>query len=700
MSFNSYQMKKSFNKINNLYISFILIGIITLLHIDIILAPLNQYLCNFEIIDLTYYINIREYAFNCIKSGYLPLWTTKIFCGIPFLANAETAIFYLPNILFSLLPISKAINFSFLLHFFILSFSVFLWIHNKTKDKFISLIVAIIAVFNSSFYLHFYAAHLSNITTMAWFPLLLYFYDKAYSTKSYSYIVHISFIISLQIFSGHLQYVYYSALTSLLYVIFFCRNKKVFITIFLSYLISIALTFVQLLPSFDFYLEGSRKIGLSNAQDSFLLLKPNYLLTLLFPTKIPFTLNLFWETSNYIGVLNFFIVLLAIFHIHNKQILKFLFIVLLLYSLTFNPISKIAENIIPCFSWFRGYIKLTFFANILLFPILAYGIRFILSRKLRINLLFIIFLLSFSVLIILFKEKISFLTTYQYANSTYYALKVLSILVLFFSVLLLLKKHSFFSMIIIFLFVIEPIIVMRSYSKPITIEDNYKNNYKHYNISKSDLNKQPRFYLDKMQNLKYDTENVLGSFPEKLKNYLSFYLKKKNDNIWKLLRCNKNNNLNRINVFFDYKVETNKEKIYKDLFDESFNIFNTVILEKEPQFKPQTTGEYTIKIISFNENSIEFECNTTEPAIIMYTDNYARGWKAYNIENPKEKYKIICADYIYKAISINQGNHKIRFEYKPLSFIIGMWISIISWIIFMFFAFLLYYKKKTKNKLL
>ena len=127
---------------------------------------------------------------------------------------------------------------------------------------------------------------------------------------------------------------------------------------------------------------------------------------------------------------------------------------------------------------------------------------------------------------------------------------------------------------------------------------------------------------------------------------------------------------------------------------EYFDIFNTVILEKEPYFKPQAKGVYDINILSFNENAIDFEINTTEPAIILYADNYTKDWRAYNIDNPKQKYEIICADYIYKSISVDKGYHKIRFEYKPISFIAGKWISIISWIIFIFFWILSHIRKR------
>ena len=256
-------MKNFLNKINGFYIALIILLFIIITHIDIILSPLGYYFSKFDLQDLNYYINIRQYAVDSIMSGIFPFWTTRLFCGLPFFANSETAIFYLPNLIFYILPISKAVNISFLLHFFIFSFGVFLWIDNKIKDKPVSLTVALLSMFFSTFYLHSCAAHLSNIITVAWFPLLLYFYDKVFEKKNFCFIFLITFVISLQIFAGHFQYVYYSAIISLIYIIFFCRNKYVIITIFVSYLFSLFLTAIQFLRSLDFYFEGSRRLWLS-----------------------------------------------------------------------------------------------------------------------------------------------------------------------------------------------------------------------------------------------------------------------------------------------------------------------------------------------------------------------------------------------------------------------------------------------------
>lgn len=706
-------MKKFFTEFNYFYVAILLFVIIAVLHIDIITAPLSYYFSHFDLKDLNYYINIRQYVVDSLLSGIFPFWTTRLFCGLPFLANSETATFYLPNLIFYVLPISKAFNLSFLLHFFIFSFGVLLWIDNKIKDKFVSVTVALVSVFFSTFYLHSCASHLSNIITMSWFPLLLYFYDKVYEKKNFYFILPVSFVISLQIFAGHFQYVYYSALFSFIYILLFCRNKYAFFTILGSYFVSLLLSAIQFLPSLDFYFEGARKLG---ELDKFSLYSNiSYLLTILFPITVPKMSTWFWEISNYIGIISFFIIIVSLFHVRNKDIYKYLALSVLIYLFSFKFFATLAGYCVPFFSCFRSPVKLNFFVGVFLLPILAYGLKYIFSKETKINRYFALILVLFALTLVILKSNIINLLVNILNKSNGFSilcfdLSIMSlvVLILFFVCIIYLKKYTVSKVILVLLLIMEPAFLMRFCSRPFLFDNDYKYEY----TLEGDFNQQERYFSNDYYNLSYNAENISGSTPDALQNYLTFmkYLGRpfNEKNILAVLRCgyivddttkkvqkNEFYTLDRLNVFYDYQVETDKEKIYDILSREQFNAFNTVVLEKQPQYEIKDKGEYKLDITYFDENSIDFDIETTHPAIVLYTDNYSKDWTAYNIENPNEKYEVICADYICKAISIDEGKHKIRIEYKPKSFIAGMYISIISWILFIVFGiFLVFVKKK------
>ena len=537
-------MKKLFNRLSGFYAALILAAVVAITHIDVLLMPAGQYFASYNWSDLNYYINIRSFVFESLKLGVFPFWTTKILCGIPIFANSESAIFYPLNFIYFLLPVSKAINFSFVLHFFILGFSSFLWLNNKTKDKFISLITAVMCIFMSAPYLHACAAHLSNINTFCWFPFLLYFYDKSFEKKSYFYILPVSAVIAFQIFAGHLQYVYYTALVCLIYVVVFCRNRYAFVTLISSYVFSLLLTAVQLVPSLDFYFEGDRQLGEVKAFSYFSKLK--YLITLFFPKYVTYTDKFFWETAVYFGTLNFFAVVTAVIYCFNKNIFKFCCAALFFYLLTFKPFADIADKIIPCFSLFRSPVKLIFFCQILMLPVLAQGIRYFLSKRLNVNKTVLFCLAAVSVFVMFsFREISSFMIDlfnyktmeipdkYDLYNSIIYS----GILMFLFAALMMLKKYKLPRIIIAAMLILEPVVVMKTFSH----KYDFKNNCNFDFYKQENFNEQTRFFFNVNLDLMSRKENVSGVYPDKILNYVKFmnYLRKEfnTENILGLLRC-------------------------------------------------------------------------------------------------------------------------------------------------------------------
>ncbi|HOS93007.1 MAG TPA: YfhO family protein [Armatimonadota bacterium] len=60
----------------------------------------------------------RHFARVTLRSGEVPLWNPYQFCGTPFAANGQSAVFYPPNLLFWLLPTASAFGWSAVVHLF------------------------------------------------------------------------------------------------------------------------------------------------------------------------------------------------------------------------------------------------------------------------------------------------------------------------------------------------------------------------------------------------------------------------------------------------------------------------------------------------------------------------------------------------------------------------------------------------------
>lgn len=146
------------------------------------------------------------------------------------------------------------------------------------------------------------------------------------------------------------------------------------------------------------------------------------------------------------------------------------------------------------------------------------------------------------------------------------------------------------------------------------------------------------------------------------------------DNNWIIL---KNNVLPRF--YFVNEIEVIKEKgqILKRLFDPSFNPRQKVILEIMP-FKFQASEKLnyeSISLKSYEPNTIILQSNEKISKILVLSDNYYPGWKAY-IDGKETK--IYRANYTFRAIVLPEGKHDILFKYEPLSLQIGLWVSSFS----------------------
>jgi hypothetical protein len=70
----------------------------------------------------------RDFGFSELRKDHLALWNPYLFCGAPFFAGFQSALLYPLNWLFMVMPLVFALNFSIVLHVFLSSFFMYLWL--------------------------------------------------------------------------------------------------------------------------------------------------------------------------------------------------------------------------------------------------------------------------------------------------------------------------------------------------------------------------------------------------------------------------------------------------------------------------------------------------------------------------------------------------------------------------------------------
>ncbi len=151
----------------------------------------------------------RFFYAQTLKSGFLPLWNPHQFCGTPFLANSQSAVFYPLNLLFCLLPVPQAFGVSVLLHLFLTGIFAYAYLHfgSLKLGRAASLLGAIAWQL-----CHWQVAWLELPTFLcvsAWLPLALLLVDLTAARPTPARSVPLGLCLGLMLLAGHLQIALY-----------------------------------------------------------------------------------------------------------------------------------------------------------------------------------------------------------------------------------------------------------------------------------------------------------------------------------------------------------------------------------------------------------------------------------------------------------------------------------------------------------
>lgn len=131
------------------------------------------------------------------------------------------------------------------------------------------------------------------------------------------------------------------------------------------------------------------------------------------------------------------------------------------------------------------------------------------------------------------------------------------------------------------------------------------------------------------------------------------------------------------------------------LSNPDIDLRQTAIIEKFPDnvsaFVEKNEQKLSLASASVNQitsDGLEVEVETGSAGLLVVSEQYYPGWRAYidGSETP-----IYAVDGILRGVYLNKGKHVVIFKYRPLSFSIGLVISIAS--LLMTVACLVYHNK-------
>jgi len=331
-------------------------------------------------LTVTFWPNIHYLQETWRAHRQMPLWRTLIFSGSPFDADPQSGLWYLPNVVFLLLPAAVGFNLLFALHVVAAGLGMWVWSRATGTSAGGALLAALAYAFTPKVFAHLGFGHVGLVYAAAYVPWALW---AAYRVGrgSWRHAGALGLALGWQ-FIAHPQLAFYTGVVAGIYglavacdrqhatrnVQFAIRNSQfAILRLLLGAMLALAVAAVQLLPLLRFAsLSARAAMGFSESAVSSLPL--HYLWGLLLADH-----RGFMDYVLYVGVP---VLALAVLALPRRQArFWWAFVcVALVYALGTNtPVYGWAFRLLPALAWLRAPSRLWFVAAAALALLAGWG---------------------------------------------------------------------------------------------------------------------------------------------------------------------------------------------------------------------------------------------------------------------------------------------------------------------------------------
>ncbi|MFC1624884.1 hypothetical protein ACFL15_00750 [Patescibacteria group bacterium] len=285
----------------------------------------------------------------------LPLWNNQILGGTPLLPDPQSQLFYLPNLIFLMLPIDLGFIVSLFLHIFLAGIGMYLCAKNGFKfSKYTSIFTAIIYITTPKFAGYLEAGHYGLVCLMTWIPFLLLSLIKI--TEEINTNWSILFAVSLAgCFYTHSLSFVIAAIASTIFFIYRFIEKKLDVKNLLLFILAVVFTFgliaISFLPQISWQGQTTRYL---------LLEKPDVYPkwnSVFEPLKVIFTpwrdiYNVNPEKWITFGIFPLLFAIFGFFKIKRNKKLSLILILIPIFLITLNNASPVHSFLINQ-NWYK-----------------------------------------------------------------------------------------------------------------------------------------------------------------------------------------------------------------------------------------------------------------------------------------------------------------------------------------------------------
>jgi len=223
-------------------------------------------------------VHLTNLAFSSSiwHAGFLPLWTPYLFGGFPQIADMQVAVFYPLDFLLGLFSVFTPVLllWQIVLHFALAGFGMFLLVRYVTKNRWAGAFSGVAYMFSGFMIGH--SSHIGMLDTAAWLPVVLLLLVFGLEKESYLWAVGTGLAAGVAILAGHFQISVFMLLTLGLYFLYdlslsWYQTRTVPVRKLLLFscmaLIAFLIASVQLIPTLELARQSERAaISLELAQ--------------------------------------------------------------------------------------------------------------------------------------------------------------------------------------------------------------------------------------------------------------------------------------------------------------------------------------------------------------------------------------------------------------------------------------------------
>ncbi|MCL6629216.1 MAG: YfhO family protein, partial [Armatimonadetes bacterium] len=95
----------------------------------------------------------------------------------------------------------------------------------------------------------------------------------------------------------------------------------------------------------------------------------------------------------------------------------------------------------------------------------------------------------------------------------------------------------------------------------------------------------------------------------------------------------------------------------------------------------EASGPEGVTVARYSFNTVELKVNARRRSLLVLTDQYYPGWKAFVDGTPS---RVMRVDYVFRAVAVPAGKHVVSFKYAPDSYKRGLRVAAVALLVILY----------------